>query len=377
MLNVAQGAIECTVLNSVCLGFRPKLVCSKAGEYKLCFTNHWRVSQAGQLRAHKRSSGGRGHTKAIETPLGSQVKARINCLTERMPPKPDPSSSGEVPQAMPPAPPPRNSGGHRAAQSEAPGQNEEAMLEQRLVRLVELMAKKRHNSTLSNISFEIGRPSLEPTPEMRRNPENPYSRFSIDELFKMEIRSVSNNMANTEQMAQITADIAGLGVPTEHVAGVILKVVIMCASVSSSVYLDPAGTVEFPTGAVPLDSIIAIMKNRAGLRKVCRLYAPVVWNYMLVQNRPPSDWQAMGFQWNARFAAFDTFDYVTNGAAIQPVEGLIRRPTPEETIAHNAHKSMAIDKSNRNERLANTNVEYTGGMLGAEIVRNHRNAANQ
>lgn len=68
---------------------------------------------------------------------------------------------------------------------------------------------------------------------------------------------------------------------------------------------------------------------------------------------------------------------MTNGAAIQPVEGLIRRPTPEETIAHNAHKSMAIDKSNRNERLANTNVEYTGGMLGAEIVRNHRNAINQ
>nr|CAA75703.1 coat protein [Potato virus S] len=273
-----------------------------------------------------------------------------------MPPKPDPTSSGEAPQAMPLVPPPRNVEEHRVGPSQGHGQNEEAMLEQRLIRLIELMASKRHNSTLSNISFEIGRPSLEPTPEMRRNPENPNSRFSIDELFKMEIRSVSNNMANTEQMAQITADIAGLGVPTEHVAGVILKVVIMCASVSSSVYLDPAGTVEFPTGAVPLDSIIAIMKNRAGLRKVCRLYAPVVWNYMLVQNRPPSDWQAMGFQ---------------------PVEGLIRRPTPEETIAHNAHKSMAIDKSNRNERLANTNVEYTGGMLGAEIVRNHRNAINQ
>nr|AWL13513.1 coat protein [Potato virus S] len=294
-----------------------------------------------------------------------------------MPPKPDPNSSGEAPPAMPPALPPRHAEEHKVSSAQGPGQNEEAMLEQRLIRLIELMAAKRHNSTLSNISFEIGRPALEPTPEMRRNPENPYSRFSIDELFKMEIRSVSNNMANTEQMAQITADIAGLGVPTEHVAGVILKVVIMCASVSSSVYLDPAGTVEFPTGAVPLDSIIAIMKNRAGLRKVCRLYAPVVWNYMLVQNRPPSDWQAMGFQWGARFAAFDTFDYVTNGAAIQPVEGLIRRPTPEETIAHNAHKSMAIDKSNRNERLANTNVEYTGGMLGAEIVRNHRNAINQ
>nr|AVL25847.1 coat protein [Potato virus S] len=256
-------------------------------------------------------------------------------------------------------------------------ESEESKLEQRLVKLVELMASKRHNSTLSNISFEIGRPTSEPTAEMRRNPGNPYSRFSIDELFKMDIKAVSNNMANTEQMAQIASDIAGLGVPTEFVAGVILKVVIMCASVSSSVYLDPDGSVEFASGAVPVDSIVAIMKNRAGLRKVCRLYAPVVWNYMLVHNRPPSDWQAMGFQWNTRFAAFDTFDYVTNGAAIQPVEGLIRRPTPEETIAHNAHKGLAIDKSNRNERLASTAVEYTGGIQGAEIVRNHRNANNQ
>lgn len=377
MLHAVPGATECTVLNGFHLGIRAKLVCAQARKYRLRSTHHWGISPASQLRAHKRFSGSRSNIGAVEAPLGSQVRVRRNCPTEKMPPKPDPTSSGETPQAMPPVPPPRNVEEHRVGPNQGHGQNEEAMLEQRLIRLIELMASKRHNSTLSNISFEIGRPSLEPTPEMRRNPENPYSRFSIDELFKMEIRSVSNNMANTEQMAQITADIAGLGVPTEHVAGVILKVVIMCASVSSSVYLDPAGTVEFSTGAVPLDSIIAIMKNRAGLRKVCRLYAPVVWNYMLVQNRPPSDWQAMGFQWNARFAAFDTFDYVTNGAAIQPVEGLIRRPTPEETIAHNAHKSMAIDKSNRNERLANTNTEYTGGMLGAEIVRNHRNAINQ
>nr|AAY53918.2 coat protein [Potato virus P] len=259
--------------------------------------------------------------------------------------------------------------------SESRVENEQSLLERRLSTLIERLNSERHNSNLQNVAFEIGRPNLEPVPEMRRNPANPYGRFSIDELFKMKVRSVSNNMANTEQMAKIVSAISGLGVPTEQVTSVILKTVIMCASVSSSVFLDPDGSIEYEGGAVPIDAIIAIMKN-VGLRKVCRLYAPVVWNSMLVRNQPPSDWQAMGFPFNARFAAFDTFDYVTNPAAIQPIEGLIRRPTPEECIAHNAHKRMALDKANRNERFANLETEYTGGLQGAEIVRNHRNANN-
>nr|UZP17027.1 ORF4 [Blueberry scorch virus] len=259
-----------------------------------------------------------------------------------------------------------------AAAVEAP----ESQLEQRLMNLIEMLNGRRHNSSLKNVAFEIGRPALEPVPTMRRNPANPYGRFSIDELYKMDVQVVSNNMATTEQMAKISSAIAGLGVPTEQVADVILKMVVMCASVSSSVYLDPDGSIEFDGGAVPVDSIAAIMKKEAGLRKVCRLYAPVVWNLMLVKNQPPSDWQAMGYPKEARFAAFDTFDYVTNEAAIQPVEGLIRGPTPAECIAHNAHKRLALDRSNRNEKYGSLETEYTGGLQGAEIVRNHRNAGN-
>nr|AGO04423.1 coat [Magnolia carlavirus] len=252
----------------------------------------------------------------------------------------------------------------------------EDQLEQRLNSLIEFLNRGQHNSNLKNVAFEIGRPDLTPMPAMVRNPANPYGRFSIHELFKMKTNAVSNNMATTEQMAKISSAIAGLGVPSEQVANVILKMVIMCASVSSSVYLDPAGSIEFDGGSVPVDSIAAIMKNNAGLRKVCRLYAPVVWNFMLVKNQPPSDWQAMGYPESAKFAAFDTFDYVTNGAAIQPLEGLIRRPTPAECIAHNAHKRLALDRSNRNEKYASLETEYTGGLQGAEIVRNHRNAGN-
>nr|UZM07856.1 coat protein [Hydrangea chlorotic mottle virus] len=256
------------------------------------------------------------------------------------------------------------------------GGNHESQLEQRLTKLIDTLNEGRYNSNLQNISFEIGRPNLEPVPEMKRNPANPYGRFSVDELFKMPVSTVSNNMANTEEMAKISSALAGMGVPTEFVAEVILKMAIMCASVSSSAFLDPSGSIEFPGGAIPVDSVAAIMKRESGLRRVCRLYAPVVWNSMLVRKQPPADWQAMGFPFNARYAAFDTFDYVTNAAAIQPVEGLIRLPTPVEYIAHNAHKRLAIDKSNRNEKFANLETEYTGGLQGAEISRNHRNAGN-
>jgi hypothetical protein len=245
-----------------------------------------------------------------------------------------------------------------------------------LTRLIDTLNEGRYNSNLQNISFEIGRPTLEPVPEMRRNPANPYGRFSVDELFKMPVSVVSNNMANTEEMAKISSALAGMGVPTEYVAEVILKMAIMCASVSSSAFLDPSGSIEFPGGAIPVDSVAAIMKKESGLRRVCRLYAPVVWNSMLVRKQPPADWQAMGFPFNARYAAFDTFDYVTNAAAIQPVEGLIRLPTPAEFIAHNAHKRLAIDRSNRNEKFANLETEYTGGLQGTEISRNHRNAGH-
>jgi hypothetical protein len=261
-------------------------------------------------------------------------------------------------------------------QEQQRGENHESQLEQRLTRLIDTLNESRYNSNLQNISFEIGRPTLEPVPEMRRNPANPYGRFSVDELFKMPVSVVSNNMANTEEMAKISSALAGMGVPTEYVAEVILKMAIMCASVSSSAFLDPSGSIEFPGGAIPVDSVAAIMKKESGLRRVCRLYAPVVWNSMLVRKQPPADWQAMGFPFNARYAAFDTFDYVTNAAAIQPVEGLIRLPTPAEYIAHNAHKRLAIDRSNRNEKFANLETEYTGGLQGTEIARNHRNAGH-
>lgn len=281
-------------------------------------------------------------------------------------------SSAAVPP-RPPPPPPVN--------TEAPDigrddQSDESKMERRLALLRDRLKGERNGSKVTNPSFEIGRPTLVRPADMRRDPGNIYSRWSIDDLATIKPMPVSNNMANSEEMVKISVAVEGLGVPTEQVASVVLQAVIYCASASSSVYLDPQGTIEYAGGAVVRDSVVAIIKRDAGLRRVCRLFAPLVWNHMLVHNTPPSDWAAMGFQWNDRFAAFDFFDYVENEAAIQPLDGLIRRPTRSEKIAHNTHKRLALDRSNRDETFASLETEVTGGKRGPEISRDFRKAGN-
>lgn len=269
--------------------------------------------------------------------------------------------------------------GQKKGQNEAEPSEvaEEGKMEQRIEKLLDKLRAERSSTRITNASFERGRPKLTPTEDMRFDPANLYSRFSIDQLYAIKPRAVSNNMATTEDMARIFAAIEGAGVPTEQVSTVIVKAVIYCKSTSSSQFLDPTGTFEYRGGAIMADSVLAIMKRDANtLRRVCRLYAPIVWNHMLLHNDPPSDWQAMGFQHGERFAAFDFFDYVENQAAIQPTEGLIRRPTPAEKIAHATHKRIALDAANRNAHLMSVETEITGGVLGPEIVRNFKNSSN-
>nr|CAC85388.1 Coat protein [Narcissus common latent virus] len=261
------------------------------------------------------------------------------------------------------------------AQPESDGSDDEASLEQRLNKLREFLRKQRGAIRVTNIGFETGRPTLNLADDMRPDPSNPYNRPSIEALATIKPRAVSNNMATTEDMMRIYTDLEGLGVPTEQVQTVVIQAVLFCKDASSSVFLDPRGSFEWIGGAISADAVIAVLKKDAStLRRVCRLYAPVTWNYMLTHNAPPSDWAAMGFQHEDRFAAFDCFDYVENSAAVQPLEGLIRRPTPREKVAHDTHKDIALRAANRNQVFGNFSSEVTGGRNGPELTRNYGNA---
>lgn len=267
--------------------------------------------------------------------------------------------------------------GSRESDFAAIEQDDEATLERRLNALREFLRERRGAIRVTNPGLETGRPVLLLADDMRPDPTNPYNRPSIDALSRLKPRAISNNMATSEDMMKIYVNLEGLGVPTEHVQQVVIQAVVFCKDASSSAFLDPRGSFEWPGGAITADAVLAILKRDADtLRRVCRLYAPVTWNYMLTHNAPPSDWAAMGFQYETRFAAFDCFDYVENTAGVQPLEGLIRRPTSQEKIAHDTHKDIALRRANRNQAFGNLNVEVTGGKSGPELTRDYGKSSN-
>lgn len=254
----------------------------------------------------------------------------------------------------------------------------EDLLMRQLQKLVDYKRSTYRSSAITNPGFQTGRPKRILPPRARRNPTNIYDGFSLDELADFEPIAVSNNMASAEDMAQIQVSLEMAGVPTEDVSSILMQAAIHCKDVSSSTYMDARGTFRTSNGPIAADTVYSILKRDAEtLRRVCRLYAKLTWNYMIYHQKPPSDWSAMGFIYEHRFAAFDCLDYVENEAAIKPRDGLIRRPTLEEKMAADAYKTKALDKANRNRTFVNLGTEYTGGRLGPEIVRNHNNANNK
>nr|WAM65119.1 coat protein [Ligustrum virus A] len=288
-----------------------------------------------------------------------------------------PEGGKPAPQPVPAANPQGNQPPLRQRPPPAERTGPEAVIEGRLMSLKEALRSERSAIEVTNACLETGRPNLQPTPDMRGDPTNLYNRPSTDILWGIKPKMISNNMATAEEMMRIAVKLEGLGVPTEQVTNVIIQFVCYCASASSSSYQDPRGTFEFTGGAIMADDVLGTVKELAGVRRVCRLYAPIAWNYMHLHNKPPSDWAAMGFNYNTRYAAFDFFDYVENEAAVKPNGGIVPRPTRAEYVAFNTYQRLALDKANNNDTYGNFNAAITGGRMGPEIERNFNNANNK
>ncbi|QVY47454.1 coat protein [Agapanthus carlavirus B] len=245
-------------------------------------------------------------------------------------------------------------------------------LEERFAKLKEALLRDMRNRSIQNVSSEIGRPKLQPMDSVRPDTSNPLTMPTVDLLLTMGWRAVSTAVATTEEIFQIATKLQALGVPMEHVTRVLWDISVYCASAGSSDKMDPSGVIEFRGGSIMRDSVVATIKQYTTLRKLCRAYAPIVWNHMLVNEQPPANWQAKGFTENTKYAAFDFFDYVKNPASIKPLEGLIRSPTQEEEIANATHRQLAIDRNSRNDRYANNCIEVTGGLYGCTKKRTLR-----
>lgn len=135
-----------------------------------------------------------------------------------------------------------------------------------------------------------------------------------------------------------------------------------------------AGHQAFDTGvnnlASPLqfNEVFAIWKSRSTIRRVCMLYARMVWNWHLT-NRPPLNWEKKGFRYTERFAAFDFFDGVFVDHFNPPVP-LLREPTSDEIAAAkiNAHVAIVRSRESGND-LYSTSAQVTGGRGSSSGAR--------
>nr|UOI87893.1 coat protein [Butterbur mosaic virus] len=273
-------------------------------------------------------------------------------------------------------PPPSDSGGgqkrHTSVNDVSFGELQNSAAESqklmdRFSKLKDINMKNLSAGGVKNGGFETGRPAPKISDALKGDTSNAFTRPSLDALQMLNIRPESNRMATAEEIAAISAKLEGMGLPPEHTAPLFWAIARYCADTSSSPYSDPKGSFEFPNGAMTRDAVFAIIRDHTTLRQFCRSFAPITWNQMLFNKSPPEGWQRLGYDETTKYAAFDVFDFVTNKAAIQPLEGLLRMPTKEEHIAHETQKRISLDANRRNARFANNSSLVTGGMFGKDV----------
>lgn len=232
----------------------------------------------------------------------------------------------------------------------------------RFKKLQAIAEKNMTANELKNGGFETGRPKARISDHMKGDSASAFTSPSFDYMQSMKLQSESIAVATAEIIARITAKWINMGMPTVDTMWTCIALARYCADVGSSPYMNPSGSLEFPSGgAMTRDTAVSIVREFCSLRAFCRMYARCVWAQMLITEIPPAGWQAKGYPKEARYAAFDTFDYVTNSSTVAPLDGVLREPTAVELNAHATHKALAINKSRRNARYASYNYEVTSG----------------
>lgn len=232
----------------------------------------------------------------------------------------------------------------------------------RFKKLQAIAQKNMTANELKNGGFETGRPKARIADHMKGDSASAFTSPSFDYMQSMKLQSESIAVATAEIIAHITAKWENMGMPTVDTMWTCIALARYCADVGSSPYMNPSGSLEFPSGgAMTRDTAVSIVREYCSLRAFCRMYARCVWAQMLITEIPPAGWQAKGYPKEARYAAFDTFDYVTNSSTVAPLDGVLREPTPTELVAHETQKSLAINKSRRNHKYANYSHEVTSG----------------
>ena len=190
---------------------------------------------------------------------------------------------------------------------------------------------------------------------------------SLADLKKLQYTTVTSAVATPDQIkaiAKIWVDT--LGLKSDQVAMAAWDVARAYADIQASRFSELEGPCPVAPD-VPRASLVQAMRlSQVTPRQFCMYFAKVVWNILLSTNTPPALWQKLGYTDETKFAAFDFFDGVSNPAALDPVDGLIREPTELERAAHNTAKYVALYRTRAQRGNAIINVaEVTAGRISS------------
>nr|WHB10689.1 coat protein [Tulip virus X] len=164
------------------------------------------------------------------------------------------------------------------------------------------------------------------------------------------------------ELDTIAAGLTTLGVPADSLISHALALVNACFDAGSSQFTTISG--PSPTPTITLAQLAGVVKVSTTLRKFCRFYAKLIWNARLSRNQPPAGFARAYVKTGQKWAGFDFFDGLLNPAALEPLGGLTREPTPDEITANETARSLGLFESRANSNnLATTSTQFTRGQL--------------
>nr|WMX21795.1 coat protein [Adenium obesum virus X] len=183
---------------------------------------------------------------------------------------------------------------------------------------------------------------------------------SLADLKRITYKTHSNSVASPETVKAIAKEWVENGVPADQVALAAWSLAIYCADNGSSDQTEFEGSIS--DLSVSYDTLARITKKHTTLRKFCSYYAKIVWNLLIERQSPPAGWAKWNYRKSEAFAAFDFFDAVTNPAALEPKEGLVRQPTQNELLAKGTNKMASLHEAAK--QTLHTVSNYAGVTQG-------------
>lgn len=187
-----------------------------------------------------------------------------------------------------------------------------------------------------------------------------FSAPTDEQLDTLTLTIESNLVPSQAELEAIAKDWKTLGLQEADFTSNAIKIAWFCyhSGSSESVQVQGNSTLE----KIPLYQLAGVVRQHSTLRRFCRYFAKIIWNYALRKNQPPANWASQNYKEADKFAAFDFFEGVSSSAALPPPGGLIREPSPNERMANETNKNVHLyQTASRGSNLATTSTVATKG----------------